>query len=171
MANTTAAPGVKLGPGTLKFGATGSQIDVSCNVNNAVIAAEKEEGDSTTKLCGTVIPGAVSFTYVLSGNIDTDIGSGSGFFALTQTQAGNQIDFEFVPNTAAISKAVGKVVLVPLDFGGDESGEFMTSDFEFTVVNKPTYTYGSALFADDEIDAVMGNEPDQSEPVEDETAA
>jgi len=142
MTTTTAEPGVPLGPGTLKFGATATAIDVSCNVNNAVISAEKDEGDSVTKLCGTVVPGAISFTYTLSGNIDTDIGSSTGFFAMTQAQAGAQIPFDFEPNTDTGTSAAGTCVLVPLDFGGDETTATMASDFEFTIVGAPTYTYG-----------------------------
>jgi hypothetical protein len=150
MTATVAEAGVPLGPGSLKFGATGTEIDVSCNVNNAVIGAEKDEGDSVTKLCGTVVPGAISFTYTLSGNIDTDIGSDSGFFAMTQDQAGEQIDFVFVPNTDTGTSAAGKCVLVPLDFGGDETTATMASDFEFTVVDKPTYAYSGVAAAESE---------------------
>jgi hypothetical protein len=138
-----------LGPGSLTIGETGTPIDVSCLVNNAVIAADKDEGDSTTKLCGTVRPGAVSYTYSLSGNLDTDIGEDTGFFALSQDHAGEQMDFTFTPNTDAGTVATGKLVVDPLDFGGDTTGETMTSDFEFSIVGKPTYAYGGATVAAD----------------------
>lgn len=131
-----------LGPGTLSIGATGTPIDVSCLVNNAVIAAEKDQGDSTTKLCGTVRPGAVSYTYTLSGNMDVDVDDPAGIFALSQANPGAEMEFTFVPNTEAGTEAAGTLILDPLDFGGDETGETMTSDFEFSVVDKPTYTIG-----------------------------
>lgn len=140
-----------LGPGTLTIGQTGTPIDVSCLVNNAVIAADKNEGDSTTKLCGTVRPGAVSYTYSLSGNTDTDIADAAGFFALSQDHAGEQMDFSFTPNTEAATAAAGTLVLDPLDFGGDTTGETMVSDFEFSVVGKPTYTYGGVAAVADEV--------------------
>lgn len=139
----------KLGPGELKIGATGTEIDVSCLINNATIAATKDEGDSTTKLCGTVKPGAVTYTYALSGNIDTDSALASGLFALSQTSPGSQQQFTFTPNeeivapATAATKAAGTLVIDPLDFGGDTMGETMTSDFEFSIVGKPTYTYAS----------------------------
>jgi hypothetical protein len=142
-----AAP-VKLGPGTLKIGATASLLDISCQVNNAVIAATKDEGDSTTKLCGDVVPGAVSYTYALSGNLDTDIDQSDGIFALSQASPGTQQDFEFTPNTAATTMATGTLVIDPLDFGGDESGAYMTSDFEFSIVGVPVYTYPVAAAAE-----------------------
>jgi hypothetical protein len=131
-----------LGPGTLSIGLTGTPVDVSCLVNNAVVAADKNQGDSTTKLCGTVKPGAVTYDYTLGGNIDTDIAEESGFFALTQEQAGKELDYTFTPNTEAGTTAAGTLIVDPLDFGGDTSGETMVSDFEFALVGQPTYTYG-----------------------------
>jgi len=138
-----------LGPGELTIGATGTPIDISCLVNNAVISSDKDEGDSTTKLCGTVKPGAVSYTYSLAGNMDTDIAEAAGFFALSQSAAGTEQDFSFTPSTDAGTVAAGTLIIDPLDFGGDESGQPMTSDFEFSIVGKPTYTYGTPLAAEE----------------------
>lgn len=133
-----------LGPGTLKIGATGSSLDVSCLVNNCTITASKDQGDSTTKLCGTVRPGAVTYDYEMTGNVDTDIDTAAGLFALSQTAAGTTQDYEFVPSTDAGTKAVGQLVIDPLDFGGDTTGETMTSDFTYALVGQPVYTYGGA---------------------------
>ena len=133
-----------LGPGTLTIGATGTPIDISCLVNNAVISADKNEGDSTTKLCGTVKPGAVTYDYKLSGNLDTDVADVAGFFALSQASAGDELDYSFTPSTDAGTVAAGKLIVDPLDFGGDTSGETMTSDFEFSLVGAPTYTFAGA---------------------------
>ncbi len=144
--NTTA----QLGPGLLTIGSTGAEIDVSCLVNNAVISAEKDEADSTTKLCGDVRAGATSYTYTLGGNMDTDVADEGGFFALSQAAPGTQQSFVFTPSTAAGTSAAGILVIDPLDFGADEAGADLTSDFEFTIVGKPEYTYGTPLpLADD----------------------
>lgn len=137
-----------LGPGTLKIGATATLIDVSCLVNNALIAADKDEGDSTTKLCGTVRPGSVTYNYHMSGNVDTDVADQAGLFALSHDAKGTEQDFEYTPSTEAGTKATGKLVIDPLDFGGDEMGTTMTSDFDFTIVGDPTFTYGGVA-ADD----------------------
>jgi hypothetical protein len=139
-----------LGPGELQIGATGTEIDVSCLVNNAKIAASKTEGDSTTKLCGTVKPGSVTYVYALSGNVDTDVADNAGFFALTQSAPGTQQDFTFTPSTEAGTSAAGTCTIDPLDFGGDTMGDPMVSDFEFTIVGQPTYTYPATVAADDE---------------------
>jgi hypothetical protein len=151
----------KLGPGTLKIGATGSSIDVSCLINNATIAASKDQGDSTTKLCGTVKPGATNYTYTLAGNIDTDVADDAGFFAITQTAPGTEQDFTYTPHdpdgtgSDTGTTATGKCVIDPLDFGGDTMGEVMTSDFEFAIVGKPTYAYEVVALADEAADEAV----------------
>ena len=137
----------KLGPGLLKIGTTGTEIDVSCLVNNAVISADKDEGDATTKLCGDVRPGSVTYTYSLSGNMDTDIADDAGIFALSQDAPGTQQSFTFTPSTEAGTSATGTLTIDPLDFGADEAGADLTSDFEFTIVGTPTYTYSTVPLA------------------------
>lgn len=130
-----------LGPGTLLLGPTATQIDISCLVNNARIAMEKDQDDPKYKLCGTATPGKITYTYTLSGNLDTDPEDPAGIFAYSQEHAGEQIEFEFVPNTTAETAASGTLVLDPLDFGADEYGEALDSDFELAIIGKPTYTY------------------------------
>lgn len=157
----------KLGPGTLSIGATGTPIDVSCLVNNATISMSKDEGDSVTKLCGTVVPGAVTYTYALSGNVDIDISDPAGLFALSQEHAGEQQEFTFVPSTEAGTEAAGMLVIDPLDFGGDETGQTMTSDFEFSIVGAPTYTIGGVPIAA----ATVATSPSHTDtPVEESVA-
>jgi hypothetical protein len=136
----------------LTIGQTGTEIDVSCLVNNAVIAAEKDQGDSTTKLCGDVRPGSVSYTFSLSGNMDTDVTDPAGFFALSQAEAGTVLDFTFTPHTEGATSAAGQLIVDPLDFGGDEAGETMTSDFEFALVGKPDYTFPAPVTGAADVD-------------------
>lgn len=134
----------KLGPGILKIGATATMIDVSCLLNNGAITADKDEGDSTTKLCGDVRAGSVTYTYKLTGNVDTDVADEAGLFALSQDAPGTVQDFSFTPSTAEGTTATGQLIIDPLDFGADEMGADLTSDFEFSIVGKPVYAYGVA---------------------------
>jgi hypothetical protein len=145
-----------LGPGELSIGAVGTEIDVSCLINNAVIAADKDQGDSTTKLCGTVVAGSVTYSYTISGNTDVDISDPAGLFALSQSAPGSEQDFTFTPSTEAGTSATGKLIIDPLDFGGDTTGETMASDFEFALVGKPTYTIGGVALAADEEEPADG---------------
>ena len=135
---------VALGPGTLIFGPESTSIDASCLVNNARIEIDKEQDDPKYKLCGTATPGKITYTYKLTGNLDTDIETSTGLFAYSQDHAGEQIEFEFIPNTAAGTAATGTLVLDPLEFGADEYGEALDSDFELTVIGKPVFTYAPA---------------------------
>jgi hypothetical protein len=131
-----------LGPGTLKIGATGTEIDVSCLVNGCRVSPTKNEGDATQKLCGTKVPGAITYTAKLTGNIDIDSDDGAaGLFALSWSAPGSQQGFTFVPNTAEGTAAAGTLVLDPLDFGADKYGDLLTSDFEFTIVGDVEFTY------------------------------
>lgn len=129
------------GPGMLQIGAVGSAIDLSCHINSARVVPSKEEGDSTTKLCGTVRPGKITYTYVLSGNIDLDSNDPAGFFALSVAAPGTQQPFTFTPDSATETTASGTLIIDPLEFGGDEFGDDLTSDFEFTIVGPPTYKF------------------------------
>lgn len=129
----------KLGPGTLTIGAVAAEVDASCLVNNAKITNEKDEADSTTKLCGTVKPGNITYTYALEGNVDVDPSEVDGLFQLCNAHAGEQQPFTFVPSTADGMGASGTLILDPLDFGADNYGDDMTSDFSFSIVGKPVY--------------------------------
>jgi hypothetical protein len=132
---------IELGPGELTIGTTGSEIDASCLINNAKITTSKSTTDPRTMLCGDVKPGTTTYTYALSGNLDTDIDDPAGLFALSQSAPGSQQTFTFTPNTATGTEAAGTLTLDPLDFGGDDSGGPLQSDFEFDLVEAPTYTY------------------------------
>lgn len=131
-----------LGPGSLKIGPTGTEIDASCLINNARIAMTKNQDDPKYKLCGTATPGKITYTYALSGNLDTDSATASGLFAYSQQHAGELVDFEFIPNTASGTSASGQLTIDPLDFGADDYGVPLDSDFEFAIIGQPTYTYG-----------------------------
>lgn len=136
---------VSLGPGTLIFSTTDASpveiSDASCLINNARIEIDKEQDDTRYKLCGTPTPGKITYTYKLTGNLDTDVEVADGLFAYSQDHAGEQIAFEFVPNTAAQTAATGTLVIDPLEFGADEYGQPLDSDFELTIIGKPTFTY------------------------------
>jgi hypothetical protein len=143
-APTVPAGVATLGPGTLTIGETGSEIDVSCLVNNLVIVMSKDVTDPTTKLCGTVRAGKTTYTYELDGNLDTDIGTDSGLFALSQSAPGSEQTFTFTPSTEAGTSATGTIVIDPMDFGTtDDYGSNLTSDIAWSLVGVPVYTYGT----------------------------
>ena len=138
-----------LGPGLFTVGETGTPIDASCLVNNLKITTEKDQGDSKTKLCGDVSAGSTTYTFQVTGNVDQDLADASGLHALSWSAKGTEVPFTFTPNTAVGATATGTLIIDPLDFGGEEMGEDMTSDFTWVAVGDPVITYGGVA-ADDE---------------------
>ena len=110
-------------------------------INGARITASKDKADDTVKLCGDIRAGAISYTYELTGNIDLDVADEAGIFALSQTAAGSEQAFTYTANTAAGTTATGVLIIDPLDYGADAYGDDLTSDFTFSLVDKPTYTF------------------------------
>jgi hypothetical protein len=126
---------VALGPGILKIGTAGSPTDYSCLVNGMTLTTDVAVGDSTFKLCGTQIPGTLTPTGTLAGNVDQDIDAATGgLFEYCSKNWGNVAAFIFEPSTTAGLEADGQLLVVPLAFGGDTYGDPMVSDVSFTTV-------------------------------------
>lgn len=137
-----------LGPGELTIGETATAIDVSCLVNNVSIVPDISEGDEKTMLCGTSKRSADTITWAISGNVDVDAGTESGFFALTWQHIGEIVPFSFTPSTALGTVVVGDLKLAPLELGADNYGDFLNSDFEFGLDNfdpATAVTYGTPI--------------------------
>lgn len=135
-----------LGPGTLTIGEVGTLIDVSCLVNNVTITPDISEGDTKTMLCGTTKQSADTITWTITGNVDVDAGTDAGLFALSWQHIGEEVPFEFTPNAELGTTVAGTVKIAPLELGADAYGDFLNSDFEWSLVNfDPTtsVTYGS----------------------------
>jgi len=137
-----------LGPGTLTIGETGTEIDVSCLVNNVSIVPDISEGDEKTMLCGTTKRSADTISWAISGNVDVDAGEEAGFFALTWNNIGEVVPFTYTPNTELGTVVTGNLKLAPLELGADNYGDFLNSDFEFALDNfdpKTAVTYGTPI--------------------------
>jgi hypothetical protein len=141
------------GPGELTIGAVASSVDASCLVNSLRIVASVDAADDVTKLCGTVKPGARTYTWEMTGNLDIDDDAGvAGLFDLSQTAYGTEQPFTFTPNTEGGTIATGVLIINPMDFGADEYGAVLDSDVTWSLVGPPTYTYaagGAAVAADE----------------------
>jgi hypothetical protein len=144
---TTADGTGTLGPGELKIGETGTELDISCLVNNVAIVPDISEGDSKTMLCGTSKRSADTITWAISGNIDVDAGIALGFFAMTWQRIGEIVAFTFTPSTAVGTTVAGFLKIAPLELGADNYGDYLSSDFEFGLDNfdpATAVTYGDA---------------------------
>jgi hypothetical protein len=135
---------VALGPGVLTIGGTaGAGTDYSCLVNGMSLGTDVSVDSSTFKLCGTEVPGKMTPTGTLSGNVDQDIDAATGgLFQYCSEHWGEVADFTFEPSTSAGLEAAGKLLVVPLTFGGDTYGDPLVSDVSFTTVGDIAYTRG-----------------------------
>lgn len=133
----TATP-TPIGPGELKIGATGTEVDWSCQITAAQVEWTADAEDDETVLCGDVIPGARTYTAVLSGTAHQDLEAtaGAGIVEFTWANKGTTQPFVFTPSTAAGKSVTGSVVIDPLTVGG-EVGSNGTSDFEYACVGEP----------------------------------
>lgn len=139
----------KFGPGILKIGETGTEIDVSCQVNHLVLTQAPNRGDSKVMLCGTTKAGSVKYDKTLEGNLDLDLEAGAaGLFYLSQTYPGSEQQFTFTPNTTGGDTATGTLILDPMDFGsGDAYGAIMGSDVSWIVTDVAITPGGGAVAA------------------------
>ena len=140
---------VKLGPGKLTVGTTPN--DFSCQVTAARVEWEVDEGDDVVVLCGDTVPGARTYTSHLTATILSDLGKTPvGIVEHSWTAKGTQEPFVFVPSTAAAKQVSGTVILDPISIGGDESGQNMTSDFDWAIVGTPVIGIATAVLEEDE---------------------
>src|SRR5262245_24058217 len=135
---TMPATTVKLGPGELSVGETGTAVDFTCQVTAAQVEWEVDEGDDTPVLCGETVPGERTYSSHLTGTLFQDLGAASGIVEYSWLHKGEEVPFTFVPNTAAAKQVSGNLILDPLSVGGDEAGANMTSDFDWAIVGEPT---------------------------------
>jgi hypothetical protein len=134
-----------LGPGVLKFGETGTEVDVSCLVNNGKIEPNITAGDTKTMLCGKQKSAPDELEWTISGNVDVDAGKAAGFFAMTWQNIGAEVPFEFTPSTEVGTTVIGTCKLAPLSLGADAEGDYLNSDFEFALIDfdpATAVTYG-----------------------------
>lgn len=128
---------VKLGPGMVSIGATGTEVDFSCQVTAAHVDWTADAEDPVTVLCGESVPGARNYSSVFAGTLLSDLGLVGGIVEYSWAHKGEQVAFTFEPSTDAGQAVSGTLIVDPLSVGGDEAGANMTADFEWAIVGDP----------------------------------
>jgi hypothetical protein len=127
----------KMGPGTFTLGV--APLDVSCQVTALTINPTEnvDTEDAVHVLCGDVLPATdtVDYTYTVAGSLLQDLATG-GVVDYTWTNAGDEVPFVFVPNTAEGRQVTGTCRLIPLTIGGDVPTR-PSSDFEWAIIGTP----------------------------------
>jgi len=127
----------KLGPGTLTVGSV--PTDFTCQVTAARVEWSADAEDDVETLCGDSVPGARNYSSTLTGTMFNDLGTTPGIVEFSWTNKGTTQPFVFRPSmTSGVKQVVGSLIIDPISVGGDEVGQNMTSDFEWSIVGDPT---------------------------------
>ena len=127
-----------LGPGTLKFGTVGSEIEFSSRVLKAEYSPELKKESAVEMLDGSVHQPEGTWEGKISGEFYQEYGSQS-LISWCMKHAGELVPFEFRPRNDSPMVFKGKCVIAPVKVGGDPKKENTTS-FEFECVGKPEMT-------------------------------
>ena len=134
MANITAH---KLGPGTLKFGDTGSEQEFASHVTTCTISPSFNEEDPIPTLSGDqFVDGDATFEGTISGEFLQEY-TVAGLVKWTWDNNGETVPFVFTPRTDAELSWHGECVIRPVNVGG-EVKTANTAEFEFRVLELPT---------------------------------
>lgn len=134
MGNITAH---KLGPGTLKFGDTGSEQEFASHVTTCTISPSFNEEDPIPTLSGDqFVDGDATFEGTISGEFLQEY-TVEGLVKWTWDNNGQTVPFVFTPRTDAELSWKGQCVIRPVNVGG-EVKVANTAEFEFRVLELPT---------------------------------
>lgn len=117
----------KLGPGSLKFGATGSEVEFAASLKSCKVTVDVSEGDLIPVLSGDELEDGDTETYSLSGSLlqQYDLDS---LLVWAHVNAGIDVPFVFIPDSDKQLSVSGTVRVRRLDIGGDVKTR-NTSDF------------------------------------------
>lgn len=127
-----------LGPGTLKFGTVGSEMEFSSRVLKAEYSPELKKESAVEMLDGSTHQPEGTWEGKISGEFYQEYGSQS-LISWCMKHAGELVPFEFRPRNDSPMVFKGKCVIAPVKVGGDPKKENTTS-FEFECVGKPEMT-------------------------------
>ena len=130
----------KTGPGTLKFGETGTVSEWGSQVRSCTINPSVDKGDPLGVLSGEKIAGDRTESYTLAGSIleSYDLES---LLLWAHVHAGEDIEFTFTPNSTQELGVTGIVTIERIAIGGDVDDQHPESDFEFDGVPGTTTPY------------------------------
>jgi hypothetical protein len=126
----------RLGPGVLSLGT--EPVVFSCQVTNCRLVPSANEEDALPTLCEPDRPASVTFDWSLAGTViqDWELSDTEGFVEYCRAHAGQEVPFEFVPNSTLTVKYTGTCQIRPVEIGGDVAAQ-TTTDFEFPLNGDP----------------------------------
>lgn len=152
---TTPAPGTpvlggqRFGPGVLKIGSIGTEVDYSCLVRSAKLTATSSDSESATRLCGTQIPGVTTPSAEFTADLDLDGSTTAALFRICSENAYTVQHFVWTPSNSWELTAEFDATIKPLGFGGDAYGEGMHDSVTWPVAGDIEYTDGTNTWTQD----------------------
>lgn len=119
----------KLGPGSLKFGETGSEVEFAVALRSCAVEPETEEGDALPVLSGDEFTEGDEDTYNLTGTIVENYDADS-VQVWAHVNRGTVVPFLFRPDNDKAVGVKGEVRVRRIGYGGDVK-ERNEVDFEF----------------------------------------
>lgn len=119
----------RLGPGSLKFGETGSLVEFAMGVRSCTVEPETETGEELFVLSGESISEGDEDSYVLTGSVLQSYDA-SSFILWAHENNGLEVPFVFTPDNDKDFGVEGVVRVRRVAIGGDVK-ERNASDFEF----------------------------------------
>lgn len=132
----------KLGPGTLRVGATGETVDLEGHLSEGEFATDKEQDDPTPVLSGREVASPASYSASISGTVLLDLADGQSIFYYSHTHKGEQVAVSYIPNAEVGTEIRGVITMDPLGIGGDIRGN-ASAEFEWAFTEFPDVVPGA----------------------------
>ena len=127
----------RLGPGSLKFGLTGTAQEFAAQCISVKLSPSLDEEDPIDVLSGESLDGDDTLSYTIGGTLLQSYEK-TGLLHWAHENKLAVLDFEFIPNSVESEYGwKGKAKIVPLEVGGDVKKR-NNSDFEFKCVGEVT---------------------------------
>jgi hypothetical protein len=129
----------RLGPGSLKIGATGTEKEFAVQMTKAKLSGSVDAEDDINTLDGGTLAGAETETWELTGEVHQsyDVDSLIAYcFENRFTKTGELLPFTFIPLNSGVQEWSGTLKVRALDVGGDVKKQ-NTSEFTFPLSGDP----------------------------------
>lgn len=128
----------KLGPGSLKFGVTGSPKEFAAQCSKVELTPKVDSDDNIPVLSGEEIAGDESIEWTIGGTLYQSYDADSLIRWCFDNRL-TTVPFTFLPSDESTDKWSGECRIVPVTIGG-EVRKRNTSDFEFKLIGEPEPT-------------------------------
>jgi hypothetical protein len=131
----------RLGPGTLKLGPTGTEVEFNMQTAAVRLTPSADSADGTPTLAVPEPAPETTISWALNIDAIQDFTEPDGFVNYLMDNALAEVDFAWVPDTADGTAYNGTVQIIPIEIGGDVAVQVVTS-VELPVVGQPTRVDG-----------------------------